>query len=317
MKIFHLTILKINCIKILYKEITTQHSYSELVKLAALVATIFSFVLLIIKVCSWWYTESVSLLAALLESIVDITASLINLLVIRYALQPADSDHMFGHGKAESLAVLAQSMFISGSSFLLFLTGIKYLISPSIVHSPKTGIIITIIALFSTLILVTFQRWVVRKTSSQAIRADMLHYQSDVIMNCAILIALILSSYNFVHADALFALGVGFFILCSALKMGYNAIQSLLDRVLPEKEREKILEILDKQPNNIKGIHDLRTRQSGSTRFIQFHLELEDNLPLLQAHDVADRIKKELLKEFPGSDIIIHQDPYSVIHCEK
>ncbi|PPI88708.1 cation-efflux pump FieF [Candidatus Pantoea edessiphila] len=293
-----------------------QQSYCQLVKLAALVATIFSFILFIIKIFSWWYTESVSLLAGLIESIVDITASLINLLIVRYSLQPADSEHMFGHGKAESLAVLAQSMFISGSSLLLFLTGIKYLISPTVVHSLGIGIIVTIISLISTLILVFFQRWVVRKTGSQAIRADMLHYQSDVIMNCSILIGLVLSSYNFIHADALFALGVGLFILCSALKMGYNAIQSLLDRVLPETERLKILAILDKWPN-IKGIHDLRTRQSGSTRFIQFHLELEDHLTLSQAHDISDLIKKALLIEFPGSDIMIHQDPYSAANFSK
>ncbi|PPI88032.1 cation-efflux pump FieF [Candidatus Pantoea edessiphila] len=293
-----------------------KHSYCQLVKRAVLTATIFSFILLIIKIISWWYTESVSLLAALVESIVDITASLINLLVVRYSLQPADSDHMFGHGKAESLAVLAQSMFISGSSLLLFLTGIKYLISPSVVHSPVIGIIVTILALISTLVLVAFQSWVVHKTNSQAIRADMLHYKSDVIMNFAILIGLILSSYNFTHADALFALGVGLFIFYSSLKMGYNAVQSLLDCVLPEQERKKISEILNKWPN-IKGIHDLRTRQSGSTKFIQFHLELEDNLPLLQAHYAADRIKKALLTEFPDADIIIHQDPYSAIHLEK
>ncbi|MBK4775277.1 cation-efflux pump FieF [Candidatus Pantoea edessiphila] len=287
-----------------------QQSYCQLVKLAALVTTVFAFIFLIIKIFSWWYTESVSLLAALIESIVDITASLINLLVIRYSLQPADSDHTFGHGKAESLAVLAQSMFISGSSVLLFLTGIKYLINPTIVHSPMIGVVVTIISLISTIILVSFQKWVVKQTSSQAIRADMLHYQADVIMNAAILIALILSSYNFVHADALLALAVGIFILCNALKLGYNAIQVLLDGVLPKQERDKILRILDQWPN-IKGIHDLRTRQSGSTRFIQFHLELEDNLPLLQAHDVAVRLKKALLTEFPGSDIIIHQDPCS------
>ncbi|MXP51457.1 CDF family cation-efflux transporter FieF [Pantoea sp. SoEX] len=293
-----------------------QKSYCRLVKLAVLVTTIFSFVLLIVKIVSWWYTESVSLLAALIESIVDITASFINLLIVRYSLQPADSEHMFGHGKAESLAVLAQSMFISGSSVLLFLTGIKYLIYPTIVHSPGIGIIVTIISLISTLILVCFQKWVVGKTGSQAIRADMLHYQADVIMYGAIIISLILSSYNFIHADALFALSIGLFILCSALKIGYNAIQILLDHVLPEQERKKISDILAKWPN-IQGIHDLRTRQSGSTRFIQFHLELEDNLPLLQAHDVADRIKTALLMEFPGSDIIIHQDPSSSINIKK
>jgi ferrous-iron efflux pump FieF len=153
--------------------------------------------------------RSVSILAALVDSLVDIAASLTNLLVVRYSLQPADEEHTFGHGKAESLAALAQSMFISGSALFLFLTGIQHLVSPTPMNDPGVGVVVTVIALISTLVLVTFQRWVVRKTQSQAVRADMLHYQSDVMMNGAILIALGLAWYGWHRADALFALGIG------------------------------------------------------------------------------------------------------------
>lgn len=190
-----------------------QASYGKLIQSAAVAATLLASILLIVKIFAWWYTGSVSLLAALVDSLVDIAASLTNLLVVRYSLQPADADHTFGHGKAESLAALAQSMFISGSALFLFLTGIQHLASPNELRSPGIGIIVTLVALVSTLFLVTFQRWVVRKTRSQAIRADMLHYQSDVFMNGAILVALILSSYGFTRADALFALGIGVYIL--------------------------------------------------------------------------------------------------------
>ncbi|WP_105583393.1 CDF family cation-efflux transporter FieF [Cronobacter sakazakii] len=288
------------------------HDYGRLVSRAALAATLVATLLLIIKIFAWWYTGSVSILAALVDSLVDIAASLTNLLVVRYSLQPADEEHTFGHGKAESLAALAQSMFISGSALFLFLTGIQHLITPEPMHAPLVGIVVTVAALITTLMLVTFQRWVVRKTRSQAVRADMLHYQSDVMMNGAILVALALSWYGLHRADALFALGIGVWILYSALRMGYEAIQSLLDRALPDDERQAIVDIVAAWPG-VQGAHDLRTRQSGPTRFIQLHLEMEDNLPLVQAHLIAEQVEQAILSRFPGSDVIIHQDPCSVV----
>ncbi|WP_145558521.1 CDF family cation-efflux transporter FieF [Yersinia mollaretii] len=290
--------------------------YARLVKAAALSATVLASILLIIKIFAWWHTGSVSLLAALVDSLVDLAASLTNLFVVRYSLQPADEEHTFGHGKAESLAALAQSMFISGSALFLFLTGFQHLASPEPLQDLGVGIWVTLIALFSTLILVTFQRWVVRKTHSQAIRADMLHYQSDVMMNGAILIALALSWYGFHRADALFALGIGVYILYSALRMGYEAIQALLDRALPDAERQEIIDIVMSWPGVI-GAHDLRTRQSGPTRFIQLHLEMEDMLPLMQAHILAEQVERALLHRFPGADVLIHQDPCSVVPKER
>ncbi|HDL7647209.1 TPA: CDF family cation-efflux transporter FieF [Yersinia enterocolitica] len=290
--------------------------YARLVKAAALSATVLASILLIIKIFAWWHTGSVSLLAALVDSLVDLAASLTNLFVVRYSLQPADEEHTFGHGKAESLAALAQSMFISGSALFLFLTGFQHLASPEPLQDPGLGIWVTLIALFSTLILVTFQRWVVRKTQSQAIRADMLHYQSDVMMNGAILIALALSWYGFHRADALFALGIGVYILYSALRMGYEAVQALLDRALPDDERQEIINIVTSWPGVI-GAHDLRTRQSGPTRFIQIHLEMEDMLPLREAHILADQVEQALLHRFPGADILIHQDPTAVVPKER
>lgn len=292
------------------------HSYGRLVTRAAIAATTLAFILLLIKVFAWWYTGSVSILAALVDSLMDIAASLTNLLVVRYSLQPADEEHTFGHGKAESLAALAQSMFISGSALFLLLTSIQNLASPSPLHEPGVGIAVTVIALFSTLILVTFQRWVVKRTRSQAVRADMLHYQSDVMMNGAILIALALSWYGWHRADALFAFAIGIYILYSALRMGHEAVQSLLDRALPDDERQEIIDIVTSWPG-VKGAHDFRTRQSGPTRFIQLHLEMEDTLPLIQAHQLTEQVEQALLKRFPGSDVIIHQDPCSIAPKER
>ncbi|MCX8966741.1 CDF family cation-efflux pump FieF [Erwinia psidii] len=288
-----------------------QH-YARLVNSAAVAATTLASLLLLVKIFAWWYTGSVGLLASLVDSLVDIAASLTNLLVVRYSLQPADDEHTFGHGKAESLAALAQSMFISGSALFLFLTGLQHITSPNEIRAPLVGIVVTLLALFSTLILVTFQRWVVRRTRRQAVRADMLHYQSDVIMNGAILLGLALSWYGFRRADALFALGIAVWILYSALRMGYDAVQSLLDRALSEEDQQEIKHIVSSWPG-VQGAHDIRTRQSGPTRFIQLHLELDDNLPLLHAHRIAEEVEQALLAGFPGADITIHQDPCSVV----
>ncbi len=290
--------------------------YGRLVKTAALSATVLATSLLIVKVFAWWHTGSVSLLASLVDSLVDIAASLTNLLVVRYSLQPADENHTFGHGKAESLAALAQSMFISGSALFLFLTGFQHLMSPQEMQSPGVGIWVTLVAFASTMGLVTFQRWVVKKTGSQAVRADMLHYQSDVLMNGAIVIALALSWYGFHWADALFALGIGVYILYSALRMGHEAVQSLLDRALPDEERQIIIDMIQSWPG-VSGAHQLRTRQSGPTRFIQLHLELKDDLPLVDAHRIAEDLELALLKRFPYSDVIIHQDPCSVVPQDR
>lgn len=289
--------------------------YGVLVSRAAVAATIMASLLLLIKIFAWWYTGSVSILAALVDSLVDIAASLTNLLVVRYSLQPADEEHTFGHGKAESLAALAQSMFISGSALFLFLTSVQQIVHPEPMKSPGIGIVVTIVALCSTLVLVTFQRWVVRKTQSQAIRADMLHYQSDIMMNGAILVSLSLSWYGWHRADAIFALGIGVYILYSAMRMGYEAVQSLLDRALPDSERQSIIDIVTSWPG-VRGVHDVRTRQSGPTRFIQLHMEMDDMLPLVQAHDIAEQVEHAILQHFPGSDVIIHQDPCAVVSKE-
>ncbi|MGF1724836.1 CDF family cation-efflux transporter FieF [Photobacterium nomapromontoriensis] len=288
-------------------------NYARLVQTAAWAATITATVLLLMKLFTWWYTGSVSLLASLVDSLIDLLASVTNLVVVRYSLQPADEEHKFGHGKAESLAALAQSAFIVGSACFLLLNGIERLFKPTELHHPEAGVLISGIAILITACLVLFQKWVVRKTGSPAIAADSLHYQSDLLMNVAIIVALALAWYGIPIADALFAIGIGIFILFNAAKMAYEAVQSLLDRQLPIEDQEKI-HILASTVSGVEGVHDLRTRQAGATRFIQLHLELDDNLKLIDAHRIADEVEDRLEVAYPGADILIHQDPMSVVN---
>ncbi|QIQ20287.1 cation diffusion facilitator family transporter [Zophobihabitans entericus] len=291
-------------------------SYEKLVKRAATSAIVLASILLFIKLIAWWYTGAISLLASLLDSSIDLLASGLNLLIIRYALQPADKGHTFGHGKAESLAALAQSAFIVGSAAFLLLSSAKHLMNPVPLNFPVFGIIVTSISLVFTICLVSYQSYVIKKTGSQAIKADRLHYQSDLFMNIGVIIALVLSWNGFLYADAILAIIIGCYILFSAFKIAFSAIQLLLDCALPEEENKRIREIAESF-TPVNGVHEIRTRQSGKTKFIQLHLELDDNMRLVDAHSIADKVEHALLKEFPDSEIIIHQDPISSIEYER
>lgn len=294
----------------------TAATYSRLVTMAGLASTATAGILILAKLSAWLLTDSSSMLASLTDSLMDISASVINLLAIRYSLVPADDDHSFGHGKAESLASLAQAAFITGSALVLVMNGFSRLVSPQPMEHLGIGLWVTIGALALTLLLVTFQSYVVKRTDSQAIKADRLHYQSDLLLNSGVLVALALSWYGWLWADGLCAILLGIYILRSAMQIGYEATQTLLDRQLPDEEREEISR-LTTSVSGVHGLHDMRTRQSGQLRFIQLHIELDDDLPLRRAHAIADEVEALLLKAFPASDVIIHMDPISFVQQGK
>ncbi|HJF72627.1 cation diffusion facilitator family transporter [Gallibacterium anatis] len=289
--------------------------YSIYVKRAACLAIFTAFFLVSIKAIAWWKTGSVSILAAITDSLLDLLASFTNMLILRFALMPADDNHSFGHGKAESLASLAQGMFICGSVVFLFLQGIQRLHSPEITDHNIWGIAVTIVSVIMTAILVSFQKYTIKRTDSPAIKADSLHYQTDLFMNLGILIALVISYYGFVMADAICALIIAVYILINALKMVAESVQMLLDVALPEEEIAEIKKIAQRHPK-VLGVHDIKTRRAGAVRFIQLHLELEDHLPLMVAHDITEELEQELQQAFPNSDIMIHQEPTTVVKQE-
>ena len=292
-----------------------EQQYIKLVKRAANLAIVIACLLIVIKMFAWWKTGSISILAAVTDSVVDLLASITNILVLRFALLPADENHTFGHGKAESLAAIAQSAFIGGSAVFLVLQGIHKLTYPHFIEGSEIGIIVSLISRVFTAGLVWYQKRVVALTKSPAIAADSLHYQTDLLMNAAILVAMLLNLYGFVYADAIFAIGIALYIGLNALKMFWEAVQVLLDKALPQEEIDQIIELAAKH-ECIIGIHDLLTRQVGAVRFIQLHLELADNLTLLEAHDITDSLEQKILAIFPRSEIIIHQEPTSIVQQE-
>ena len=283
--------------------------YSKLVKSAAYVAVMLSLIQIVIKFYAWSVTDASALLASATDSLLDLATSLINLLLLRVALKPADDNHKFGHGKAESLAALFQSAFVLGAAVLLIFQGIQQLLNPSEVKHLDVGVIITLMCLGLTLGLVMYQRYVVKKTQSLAIDADALHYQSDVLLNVGVLLSLVVSVNWWAKADGVFTLAVAIMLIGGAIKIVKRSVEQLMDHELSEEHRTNVFNIVGKY-SQVKGMHDLRSRQSGPVKFIQLHIELEQHLSLKDAHNIADRIKKEIEHSMSPCEVLIHLDPW-------
>jgi ferrous-iron efflux pump FieF len=264
------------------------------------------------KFAAWLETGSVALLSSLVDSLLDIAASIVNLVAVRHAMSPADREHRFGHGKAEPLAVLGQSAFITGSAMLLLAEAVRRLISPAHVENPPAAIAVMIFSIVATIGLVLYQRHVVRRTGSIAITADELHYRSDVVLNLSVIAALVLgSALDLPILDPLFGAAIGVWIVYSAVRLARLSLIQLMDRELPDDEREKIRAIAQSHPD-VVAAHDLRTRVAGPTAFIQLHIEMNGALSLIRAHEISDEVEANLRGAYPNAEVIIHQDPEGI-----
>lgn len=290
----------------------SKQNYDFLVRLAAISATVTALILVVIKLYAWFATDASAMLASATDSMLDLFASVMNVIILRFALAPADQEHKFGHGKAESLAGLVQAAFVLGSASLLMINGVERVITPKEIVQTQVGIWVSVIAIMFTLVLVFIQKYVIAKTQSLAISADSLHYQSDLILNLGVLAALLLSQDYWPRADGIFTLLVGLYLLYGAVKIMWLSVQHLMDHELSFEEINKINAIVAAHPNAL-GLHDLRTRQAGHQRFIQFHLELDDTLTLLAAHSIGETIERDIEQALAPCEVFIHHDPSSVI----
>lgn len=285
------------------------HDTNGLVRSASYASVAIATFLVLIKLAAYFMTHSVALLASLIDSLLDVAASFLNMVAIRHALTPADAEHRFGHGKAEPLAGLAQAAFISGSALFLIVESGSRLLEPRPLEHGAVGLAVMGISLVCTIGLVIYQRYVIGKSRSLAIRADSLHYVGDILVNIAIIAALILSLYlDWYIADPLFALGVAAYVLFNAWEIIRVSLDQIMDREFPDEERERITSIAMAHPE-VRNLHELRTRTAGYTRFIQMHLEMDPGITLLRAHEISDEVEAELHKAFPNSEVIIHEDP--------
>jgi ferrous-iron efflux pump FieF len=279
---------------------------------ATYAATATALTLTVAKVGAWLLTDSVALLSSTVDSLLDGAASLVNLIAVRHALQPADDDHRFGHGKAEPLAGLAQAAFVAGSGVLLVVHAGSRFFTPVPVRDGMVGIGVMVFSILLTLALVSFQKYVIRQTRSVAISADSLHYTGDLLINGSVIVSLgIGMAFTVPWIDPLFALAIAGFLLFNAWGIARDSMDLLMDREFPEEDREKILAIAHSH-KNVYDAHDLRTRSAGQQQFIQLHLEMERTLPLYKAHAIADQVERAIREAFPAADVIIHQDPKGI-----
>jgi len=266
-------------------------------------------VLILLKFAGYVVTGSVSLLSSLLDSTTDLMASVITLLGVRIALMPPDLAHRFGHGKAEPLAALAQAAFVLGSAVFLIIEAVSRLIEPRPIEQGEVGIAILLVSILLTFGLVMFQRHVVRRTASVAIGADRLHYVGDLLTNSLVIVALVLTDLTgWSQIDSLIAFLIAGILLRGAFDIASTSLNMLMDRELPEADRERIAALVRAHPRCL-GLHDLRTRQDGSGRFIELHLEVDGSLTVKTAHDIAHEIEDSIRRAFPDAEVLIHEEP--------
>jgi ferrous-iron efflux pump FieF len=266
-------------------------------------------VLIAAKVAAWLITDSIAILTSLVDSGIDLLASLVTFVSVRQAAQPADRAHRFGHGKAEPLGAFAQAGFVGGSALILASEAVRRLITPQPIRQSGLGIAVMLVAIVLTAGLVAVQRAVVRRTGSVAINADSLHYGSDLMINLAVIAALVLTEVTgWPLFDPLFAFGIVALLLSGAAAVGRHAFDMLMDRELPSDQRAHIRELALGHPR-AEGLHDLRTRRAGSDVFIELHLELDAGLSLEEAHEITHEVEARIRKAFPDADILVHQEP--------
>lgn len=276
---------------------------------AALASASVAIILALLKSYAAWKTHSIAMLGSLADTGLDLIASLVTLVAVRVAAQPADQQHRFGHGKAEALAALFQVSLISVAALAIIARSVARFGGEQEPEQAGYGITVSLIAIALTFVLISYQAYIIRQTRSLAIRSDSLHYRSDLALNGSVIVALILEIHLHWHgADAVFGLGIGLWLGWSAWGTASNAIDELMDKEWPAEKRAHFLEVAARHPE-LRDIHDLRTRTSGAQDFVQFHITVAPDMTVAHAHRVMDEMEDKLHAEFPGLEILIHPDP--------
>ena len=284
----------------------------HLKRLGTYASVLVAVTLIVAKLIAFFMTDSVAMLSSLLDSTIDLMASLVTVYSVASALKPPDRDHRYGHGKAEPLAALAQAAFIVGSSVLLAYEALSRFYHPHDIDNEVTGYIVTALAVTLTVLLIGFQRYILSRTKSMAIGADRLHYIGDLLINLAVAAALALYQITgLTWFDPLFAIAIAAGMTFNAYRIALGALHVLMDHELSDGDREKIKVIVKSVPK-VRGLHDLRTRTDGERIFIEFHLELDADMTLRVAHKIDEELIELLQKVYPNSDILIHQDPEGI-----
>ena len=291
---------------------TESNDKDRLRRMATYASISVAVILIATKLGTYFLTESVAMLSSLLDSTIDLLASLVTAFGVASALRPPDHDHRYGHGKAEPLAALTQAAFIIGSSVLLTYEALNRFYRPHEIKNETLAYAVTALAIVLTIFLIEFQRYAVRKTGSMAIGADRLHYTGDLVINLAVAASFALHQWTGSNLfDPAFAILIASGLTFTAFRIAMRALNVLMDRELPDEDRAKIIKIVESHPA-IRGVHDLRTRTDSERIFIEFHLEMDGETTLRAAHRVDGAIIKSLKASYPNADILIHTDPAGI-----
>jgi ferrous-iron efflux pump FieF len=282
-------------------------------RMASIVALVLALVLVVVKVWAWLATGSISLLTSAADGLVDVVASTVTFAGVRYAARPADRGHRYGHGKAEAVAAFVQALLLAGAAIGLGIESVQRLFAPQSLNQTGFGIWVIVGSSIAAAGLVGMQTLVVRRTGSTAIAADRAHYVTDVAVNIAVLVALLLERFlGWARADAIGALAISVYMLWNARGMAAHALFQLLDRELDADERARI-EAAVLGCDGVQGVHDIRTRNGGDRVFVEFHVEVDGALTVAEGHAIADRAENTVQRLFQTADVTAHQEPAGIV----
>jgi len=265
--------------------------------------------LIAIKAFAWGASGSVSILASLVDSGLDLIASLATFFAVRWAAAPPDPEHRYGHGKAEAFAALVQAGLVFASAVFIGWEAVDHILRPQPILHGEWGVAVMVVSIVATGLLVLAQTRVLKRIGSVAVKGDRAHYFSDLASNLVALIGVGSAAWlGAAGLDAAAGLIVAVWLFWGAVNVLKEAADHLLDRALPEAAQRRIVELAAADPR-IGGVHQLRTRASGSTWMIQFHADLDPELSLEAAHAIMVEAERRILAEFPAADVLIHPDP--------
>lgn len=279
------------------------------VKVAAL-SIMSNTTLIILKLIAGILSGSVSIISEAIHSSMDLVAAIIAFFSVRVSTKPADTDHPYGHGKIENVSGVIEGVLIFIAAFLIIEEAIKKLIHPAEIGSTTLAVVVM---LFSALVntIVSRQLYkVAKEEDSIALEADALHLKTDVYTSLGVGLGLLLLKLTGIYLlDPIVALLVALLIIKESWELCNNAFHPLLDKKLEDFEEEKIKEVITRYRAEIIDFHQLRTRKSGSTRHIDFHLTVQETLSVRESHDLCERIEDDIEAELKNAVVHIHIEP--------
>lgn len=281
-------------------------------KSAAILSVVLAVLLSVFKFFAFLKTDSLAIFSSFVDSITDVFASMVSFIAVYFSTKPASQNHRYGYGKTEALSALLQAVFVGISGFFVIFDGINRLFHSFTVTQTKFGILVMLVSIFATVLLVFYQTYVANKTKSLAIKADRAHYTVDFLTNSTVIFSLLLVHFfEFFYFDVIAALFISFYLLYNAYSLAKESIELITDKEL-DKDIRLTVENIVKNSTGVLGMHDFRSRNLGNVYYFELHLEIDGSTSLYETHKLTDDVEQKILKAYPHSQILIHQDPFGI-----